>query len=234
MGRVDIQILYLLNEAVERSRTLDVLLVYLLSNTPFKGLLFAALMWWAWFRPGQNKTTDRKAILLALLASVASLCISRLLQLSLPFRSRPILDSTLNLRIPDMLDPEAIVNISSFPSDHAAFFYALAMGFWLLSRRLGAVLLMIVTLLICLPRLMLGYHFPTDVIAGALIAFGTVIGLMRTRILDDSVTGVSLWEQRSPGTLYTCFFVLTYLIATLFNVIPLTGEFILAFVAALT
>ena len=50
MERVDIAILMLLNDVVQRSPTLDVLLVYLLSNTPAKGLLFASLMWWAWFR----------------------------------------------------------------------------------------------------------------------------------------------------------------------------------------
>src|SRR5207244_8730978 len=147
------------------------LLVYLLSNTPFKGLLFASLMWWAWFRSEGSKTTDPEVVISSLLAGAVSVSISQLLQRLLPFRPRPVFLSALDLKIPYTGDAESVLNLSSFPSDHAAFFYALAMGFWFLSRRLGTVLLVLVTVLICLLRFILVYHYTIYVISGALIGF---------------------------------------------------------------
>ena len=234
MERVDIAILMLLNDIVQWSPTLDVLLVYLLSNTPAKGLLFASLMWWAWFRSEESKPTDREVVLSTLLAGMVSLSISQLLQRLLPFRPRPVFLSALDLKIPYTGDAESVLNLSSFPSDHAAFFYALAMGFWFLSRRLGTVLLVLVTVLICLPRLILGYHYPTDVIAGALIGFGTVYLIHAYVDIGPLSSIAKLWEQRSAGTLYMCFFILNYLIAAFFEPLRSLAKFIRSIVATIT
>lgn len=225
---VDTAVLLLFNEGAQRSRTLDVFLLYLLDNTPFKGVLFSSLMWWAWFRTGESKTTDRQVVLSTILASVLSLSIGQLLQQLLPFRLRPVFDSTLNLKIPYTGNPEYVVNMNSFPSDHAALFYALAMGFWFLSRHLGAFLLMLVTVFICLPRIIVGYHFPTDVIGGALIGVGTVYFIRRYVNIRWLSTIVQSWENRSAGTLYVCFFLFTYLISTLFDPIRSIAKFILS------
>jgi len=234
MERVDIAILMLLNDVVQRSPTLDVLLVYLLSNTPAKGLLFASLMWWAWFRSAESKTTDREVVISTLLAGAVSVSISQLLQRLLPFRPRPVFLSALDLKIPYTGNAEPVLNLSSFPSDHAAFFYALAMGFWFLSRRLGTVLLVLVTVLICLPRLILGYHYPTDVIAGALIGFGTVYLIHAYVDIGPLSSIAKLWEQWSAGTLYMCFFILYYLIATFFEPLRSLAKFIRSIVATIT
>jgi RsiW-degrading membrane proteinase PrsW (M82 family) len=99
MDRVDIAILTLFNDVVQRSPTLDVLLVYLVSNTPAKGLLFACLMWWVWFRSQQGKTADREVVLSTLLAGMVALSVSQLLQRVLPFRLRPVFVSALDLTV---------------------------------------------------------------------------------------------------------------------------------------
>ena len=63
----------------------------------------------------------------------------------------------------------------SFPSGHAGASFAAAVAmFPFLPRRWG-VLLIVLAVLIALSRLYVGVHFPTDVLAGALI--GTVLGL---------------------------------------------------------
>jgi undecaprenyl-diphosphatase len=64
------------------------------------------------------------------------------------------------------IDPNDLV---SFPSDHAGFFVALALGIFLASRRAGAVALAWTGLAILLPRIVTGMHSPLDIVAGGLI-----------------------------------------------------------------
>jgi undecaprenyl-diphosphatase len=56
----------------------------------------------------------------------------------------------------------------SFPSDHAVGAFALAFGIWLYDRTLGSVLLILAAIL-SLSRVVVGTHYPGDVLAGALI-----------------------------------------------------------------
>ena len=56
----------------------------------------------------------------------------------------------------------------SFPSDHAVGAFALAFGLWLYDRTLGGVLLALATML-ALARVVVGTHYPGDVLAGAVI-----------------------------------------------------------------
>ncbi|HEY2614219.1 MAG TPA: phosphatase PAP2 family protein, partial [Chthoniobacterales bacterium] len=105
---------------------------------------------------------------------------------------------------------------SSFPSDHAALFFALAWGVWRASKRVGPVLLLYVIIMICLPRLYVGIHYATDVIAGAVIGIGFSM-LFSIPILDRFVLRPLLkCEQRWPGAFYFLLFTLTFEIASLF------------------
>ena len=56
----------------------------------------------------------------------------------------------------------------SFPSDHASGGFALAVGIWLYDRTLGGALLVLATIL-ALARVIVGTHYPGDVLAGAVI-----------------------------------------------------------------
>ncbi len=57
---------------------------------------------------------------------------------------------------------------SSVPSGHAAFFFALAMIIYFYNRRWG-IWYFIITILICLARIFVGVHWPSDIIAGAVV-----------------------------------------------------------------
>ena len=54
---------------------------------------------------------------------------------------------------------------ASFPSGHATFFSALAMGMYFYHKKIAAVLA-VVALLIGLARIITGVHFPLDILAG--------------------------------------------------------------------
>ncbi|HEX8571494.1 MAG TPA: phosphatase PAP2 family protein [Allosphingosinicella sp.] len=68
-------------------------------------------------------------------------------------------------------------DLVSFPSDHAGFFFALALGIFLASRRAGAVALGWTAVAILLPRIVTGMHSPLDIAAGAAIGGGVLLAL---------------------------------------------------------
>jgi undecaprenyl-diphosphatase len=193
MGHLDIETVRVLNEFLNRSLYLDAFLVFLVSSNILKGLLFGSLTWWAWFRQKSGSSRDREVLLLTVLACTISLLMGQALQVLLPFRERPVFVSSIGLKRALFGHSEYLAGLSSFPSDHATLFYGWAAGFYLLSRGLGVVLLMHVTLLICLPRLILGLHFPTDVVAGALIGLSTVYWLHNHVEVARLMGGVRSW-----------------------------------------
>ncbi len=70
----------------------------------------------------------------------------------------------------------------SFPSNHATVFTALAVATFFFYKRFG-FLLMFFALLIGLSRVVVGVHFPTDILAGFLVGFGVAYFVHRWRNL---------------------------------------------------
>jgi undecaprenyl-diphosphatase len=62
----------------------------------------------------------------------------------------------------------------SFPSDHATAAFAIAMAIWLRSRRAGQVAFAVAGLL-AVSRVVVGTHYPSDVIAGAMIGVAAAL-----------------------------------------------------------
>lgn len=57
---------------------------------------------------------------------------------------------------------------ASFPSGHAAFYFALSTIVFYKDKDVG-VLFFIASILICLARIFVGIHWPSDILAGALV-----------------------------------------------------------------
>lgn len=58
---------------------------------------------------------------------------------------------------------------NSFPSDHTMVFFAFCTSFWLLSRKIG-ILWMILAATVGISRIWVGVHYPFDVAVGAIIS----------------------------------------------------------------
>ena len=106
---------------------------------------------------------------------MAAALLSRALQFSLPFHARPLYNAALHLNWAAQIAPGTLSHWSSFPSDHATICFGLATVIFLHQRKIGA-LAFVWTAILCACRVVLGFHYASDIAAGA--ALGTIaVGL---------------------------------------------------------
>ncbi len=101
-------------------------------------------------------------VLIAVFASLFAYVTNFLISL-VYFRPRPFVDlpGVHLLIVKDAAE-------KSFPSDHAALAFALAIAVLLAHRRWGVVFL-VLAMLVALGRIFVGVHYPSDVIVGAIV-----------------------------------------------------------------
>jgi undecaprenyl-diphosphatase len=145
------------------------------------------------------------------------LAVARLLSLLVPFRARPLLNPALHFRLPYGVSEATLRGWSSFPSDHAAVFFAVATCIYFVSRSAGIVALCHSFFVVCLTRVYMGLHYPTDILAGACIGVG--IGcLFKNRAIQGAVASkIMPWLKNHPDGFYGLLFLLTFQIAVVFD-----------------
>jgi undecaprenyl-diphosphatase len=206
-----------LNALAQQSRVLTRLAIFLLDSDFLKGGVITAIIVWLWFKSDARQTATRLQIVMLCAGAAIAVVFSRLAQQALPFRLRPIHDPALNLIPPYGLNPETLAHWSSFPSDNAVLYGALATGLFLISRA-GGLLGWAWTLgVILTPRLFLGLHFLSDVYAG--LAFGALIMTIAFRLkscLGRSIGLLLQIEKSRPGFYYAIGLLFIWQIDTAF------------------
>jgi undecaprenyl-diphosphatase len=223
LNSFDVSIISFLNQFAHRSSSLDYFIMLIGSNTLTKGGVITSLIWWAWFRPGANKVRDREYLFYGILACFVSVLAARALADVLPFRERPFLNAALHFQRPYDVDFNNVIGWSSFPSDHAAVFFALATCILFVSRGAGILALAHALFVVSLPRVYMGIHYPTDILAGAVIgvAFASSAKIVAVR---TTVTRPAMrWLVRYPGTFYAFLFLMTFLVTLVFDPIRKIG-----------
>lgn len=224
----DQSVILTLNQFAGRDRTVDRIVFHLADLNLLKGVPFMACAWFFWFRrDGAARADVVNLVGVALLAIAAG----RLLQLGLPGRLRPLEDPTLALVLPAHARSGVLKGWSSFPSDHAVLFFAMAAALVPMSRLLAGAAAVWAAIVICLPRLYLGYHYASDLVGGAIIGAAVAFSCLRLtpRRLTESVVRMA---DRSPGMFYAAAFVLTYEITVLMGDVRQLGEQTLKFLDA--
>ncbi len=215
MNSFDLSILSFLNQFAHRSNTFDQAVVLLSDANLLKGVVIVGLMWWVWFER-QDTQRKREAVLAALIVSVPALVVAKILT-RVMMRPRPLVDERLQSVLHYGIDNTNWRQVSSFPSDHAVLFFAMATGIFFASRRAGWLAFFYVSTFICLPRVYLGVHYPTDILAGAAIGMFPV-WLANRPGLRKPITGWPLrLTESNPSLFYSLAFMVLYLVAELFD-----------------
>jgi undecaprenyl-diphosphatase len=224
MNPFDQSIMSFINRFAHRSLVFDELVVLVSDNNFIKGALVFAVIWYLWF---QNEDTRKKreCLLAGVSASFVGLVVARILSWAI-VRPRPLNIPQLGMRIPYGIRSAGWEGVSSFPSDHAVLFFALATGIFCAAQRIGWLMFIYVSVFICLPRIYLGIHYPTDVLAGAMIgvSMGWLVHLLAIR--KPLTNWAFRWLDARPGQFYAFSFLLTYQICELFDPVRSIVNFI--------
>lgn len=143
---------------VGRSRYVDAVMVHLAKKGPLWFFLVLGLI--ALFGGTPERVAVLEAVAAATLTRGANEVLGRLF-----FRERPFVQDRLQSLIEHRPD-------SSFPSNHAACGFALAVAIWLHLPPVGSIML-VMALVLAYSRLYVGVHYPFDVLVGSFI--GTLI-----------------------------------------------------------
>lgn len=208
--QLDQNLVLLLNRVARRSWIFDVL-VWEVTRTVFLQGLLVALFWGLWYAPSPAPSIERRkrsTMLASLVGLNLAVVLTIVLRAVLPFRSRPSADPTLGFLSPFTPTGESLYATSTaFPAGHATVYFALAVALWAVSSRLGILASLVALLVICVPRIYIGLHFATDIVAGALV--GTVMVLLaNTFFLRSLLTRwVVAWSERHPATFGALLFL---------------------------
>jgi membrane-associated phospholipid phosphatase len=230
------------------------------SNLVKAGPVGAALMF-AWFSRQPSDLERRRSILLVTLISLGlivaitktmgqSIFIPRPLVRSLPMlelegqkfvpaaplASREPLTGGDRERFEALQEGSVTANdLSAFPSDHAAFFFPLALGILIACRRAGIFAMAWTVVVILLTRVMSGMHSPIDVVAGAGIGTAVLLIMMfvARRWLTRLIDSVVAWTMRNEGWAAALLFPIAYAVVNVLDDLKAIGNAFLPLIKGL-
>ena len=201
------------NQFVGRSIVLDKFVYDILDTSLLNGGVFLAAYWWLWFEADETTVcAQRRNVVASLLGAIVIAGVSHLLKALLQLHYVPLHYPDLGIRPPLVVALTPINDASSFPSTHAALFFALSVPLWMHSRWLGAAAGGWTLSVICLPLLYLGWHWASDVVAGAV--FGVALMLLLRRLIG--ATGLPDRVVRFSATNPPAFYAIAWLFSLQF------------------
>ncbi len=136
-------------------------------------VLIGVLIYFFFKSNKKNKKKHFHTVLFALFAGLFSRYILKGIIVTIYPVARPYIAHTqITLLIPPLLGEE----FQSFPSGHALFFFAVSSALFFHHKKLGSFFF-ISSILIGLGRVMVGVHYPLDILCGAVIGIATSFAL---------------------------------------------------------
>jgi membrane-associated phospholipid phosphatase len=216
MAGLDFGIARFFNSLIGRSVILDMIMTLGLLVELHSALLFPLFVWF-WFHESPQQKERRVSILSSVIGILTSSLAVRAAAVLHPFVKRPVYTPELHLTWPYSVSPNALDTWSSFPSDTAAYFFAVAIALLYLDRRVGAAALTYVALFASLPRLYLGLHFLSDVLVGIGVAVAIMWLSQRPAFKALVARYCNRLFERSPALFYGILFSVAMELFTLFG-----------------
>ena len=205
-----------LNTYVGTSPNFDNVIYYLSGFNLFKMSPMILFLIWLWYKNTKNLLL-RQNIIKGILGSFIAMFFARILAKTLPFRLRPINDPDLHLNIPEIMNPNFMDHMSSFPSDHATLGFALASTVIFIHYKWGIAAFLHVLILICLPRIYLSLHFPSDILCGAALGIGVTYATLKLEMFKPLTKTVLVINDKYPKSFNLFAAAIAFEFATMFG-----------------
>jgi undecaprenyl-diphosphatase len=131
-------------------------------------LVLALLFWWP--VKGQQQYRNKKAVVYVLICLAIAFLVDEMANL-LKTRHRPFVSFP-----EEVAKLNVIQDLTSFPSTHTIFVFAMAVSLWLSEYRKIALPLIIFAFVLGFSRIAVGVHYPFDILGG--IVLGVVIPIL--------------------------------------------------------
>lgn len=210
----DLALLRLINSAVGAHPAFDKAIELAADWYFFRCAPLVAFLWWAWFA---KSAEARRKIIAGVFAAAISSVTSRALQVLLFVHLRPFnVAAQYGLTVPPSIKTNWGTG-SSFPSDTTTLHFALAMTVFSVSRRAGIAAFAWVALMIALPRVYLTYHWPSDIVSGALLGIAMTIAFQRWAVTSIAAVRITAFTETAPQAFYAAAFLITYQLTVSFE-----------------
>jgi membrane-associated phospholipid phosphatase len=215
LRQIDLSILRFLNQFFGRVPDFDALVENVAGNDLVKGGLIVALLWWFWSKADAAQAKRRELVIACVVAALAAGLVSRSFALLGIGRLRPFQTPGLGLELPRR--PLYELKAASFPSDHATLGFGLVTGLYFISRPVGVALMAYVLVLVGLPRVYLGIHWPSDILGGAALGVGATALASRERVRSLLAAPALRLLAHSPAAFNVAALLVSYGLMTRFD-----------------
>ena len=172
-SNTDIQLLLTLNSLLGSNDQFNKLLWYgIFGNAIIRGSPIFFPLVALWFSGDCEKRRGR--MLAGLLATCLTTVLSFWLQHHFTPHIRPLLDPALHIYIADPQWTEVFDRQGSFPSDTGTLFFSLAAIIFVENRLIGCFCFIWVLAAITVPRVVFGWHYPSDIVGSLILGPGCV------------------------------------------------------------
>lgn len=211
--QLEYPLMRLINSAARHSAMFDRTAHSLTTRELVQGVVFLSVVWYLWF--DGRLVEQRPRLAAGIAAAVFAGIISRLMQLGLPTHLRPLYTPALHFIRPNGVDDDVLNHFNSFPSDHGAVFFTLALVIYRMRPGLG-VAAFVWAIIVDSARVYVGYHYPSDIVG----AIG--LGLIIVTVFDQGwvqrlAQQLLAFEERRRPLFYMASFAICYQVATLFD-----------------